>query len=518
MLFFLMRKKIIKPIEILVKQSEAIAKKELDQPFLWIQHDEMGQLGHSLELTRVSLRSAFRELEESNGQLQLEIGERMAVEKQLYEHREVLEKKIQERTQELQRANDNLKKEIGERQKAEEDRRQISLKLHRAEKMEALGMLASSVAHDLNNILAGIVSYPELLLLRLDKESDMRRPLIEIMGAGKRATEVVADLLTVARSTTTHLAPEDLARLVDEYLSSPEYRHLLSNHPGIKIDVRFHADDPIILCSIIHVKKCVMNLMTNAVEASGTSGSIVVEISNVFESQLMDGGRMVEQPLVVLSVRDTGSGIQDSDLEHIFEPFYSTKQMGMSGSGLGLAIVWNTMQDHNGKVTVESDVDGTCFKLYFPSTAQRVQEKLENEDVVEDYKGNGERILVVDDEPLLMDIGYDMLCELGYLVTKVRSGEEAVAYVATNHVDAVVLDMVMEPGINGLETYQQILKIHPKQKAMLVSGFAMNDDIRAALDLGVSTFLKKPYTMRQFGEALQFTLHSKTDENSSLTH
>ena len=503
-LFLLMRWKIIRPLESLLKQSRAIAQKKLDQPFVWTQHDEMGMLGHSLDLTRQSLKAAFGNLEDSNDRLQREIAERVLAEQKLREHRDVLEINIQQRTKELVCANGNLKKEIEEREKAEEDRRKILLKLYRAEKMEALGILASSVAHDLNNILAGIVSYPELLLMRLDDESDLRKPLQDIQGAGKRAAEVVADLLTIARGTTTVFTPQNLNNLLSEYLLSPEYNQLISNHCGVAVTPVMSPEDSAILCSAIHVKKCVMNLLTNAVEAAGDTGEITIETSCVTEKEQTGDGEVVRS-FWVLSICDNGTGIAEADLEHIFEPFYSTKQMGMSGSGLGLAIVWNTMQDHGGKVTVKSSPVGTCFKLYFPSTKQHVSVQ-QNFGTIEQYKGNGEHILVVDDETLLLSIASEMLTALGYRVSVCTSGEEAIRFLKTNSVAAVVLDMVMEPGMSGLATYKQILTIHPEQKAMLVSGFAMNDDIRAGLELGVATFLKKPYSVAQFGKSLQFTL------------
>ena len=507
-LFLLMRWKIISPLENVLKQSEDIAKKRLEAPFIWVQRDEMGMLGHSLELTRQSLKAAFGELENSNDQLQKEIVERVSAEQKLRESQDVLEVTIQKRTQELTCANASLKNEIKEREKVEEARRKISLKLHRAEKMEALGILASSVAHDLNNILAGIVSYPELLLMNLDKESDLRKPLEDIQGAGKRAAEVVADLLTIARGTTTVFVPQNLNILLAEYLRSPEYDQLISNHFGVVVTPLLTPEEPVILCSSIHVKKCVMNLLTNAVEAAGETGTITIETSCVIEREQTSDGE-VEHSFWVLSIGDNGTGIADPDREHIFEPFYSTKQMGMSGSGLGLAIVWNTMQDHGGKVTVESSPRGTCFKLYFPSTDQHVLVE-QNCGTMEQYKGNGEHILVVDDETLLLTLASKMLERLGYQVSVCSSGEEAIIMLQTNSVAAVILDMVMEPGMSGLETYKQILKIHPEQKAMLVSGFAMNDDIQAGLDLGVTTFLKKPYSMAQFGKSLQLTLTEKS--------
>jgi signal transduction histidine kinase/CheY-like chemotaxis protein len=515
-LYYLLQRKIIIPLEVLFNQSESLADKRLELPFVWSQQDEMGMLGQKLEKTRQSLHSAFQELEGLHGQavrnseeqkeintlLQSEIKERIKVEEELRHHKDHLEETIRERTRELVVANENLLREFEERKRAEEERRLIALKLHRAEKMEVLGMLAGGVAHDLNNILAGTVSYPDLLLLKIDKDSELYQPLKEIQSAGKRAVAVVADLLTIARSAAITFSSHNLNNLIEEYFHSPEFQQLESSYLNVKIDLRLKAEQPCVYCSPVHVGKSLMNLMTNAYEASEDTGSITVATSNEIGH---DAGRGVDIPYVVLSVRDSGTGIPQADLDRIFEPFFSTKQMGRSGSGLGLAIVWNTMAEHNGKVTVESNVEGTCFKLYFPSVppAPRVSAKT---GPVEYVRGSNEMILVVDDERLILQISERMLRELGYRVKTVSSGEEAVAFLREKRVDVVILDMVMEPGLNGKQTYEQIIKINPGQKALLVSGFAMNDDIRAALDLGVSTFLKKPYTMEELANSLHKTL------------
>lgn len=524
-LFLLLRRKIIRPLEILISQSESLANKQLDTPFAWDQRDEMGMMGKSLEQTRQSLASAFdeleemnertvrysRELEDINKQLQNEIDERIHAEEMLHDHKNQLEETIRQRTAELVKANEHLLKEFEERKKAEEERKLIALKLHRAEKMEALGVLASGVAHDLNNILAGIVSYPELLLLKTDPGSELYQPLVDIHGAGKRAAAVVADLLTIARSTATVLFTHNVKTLIEEYFNSLEYRQLQKIYPQVRVDLHCEASVQTIACSPIHVKKCLMNLVTNAVEATGHSGVIRVSIFNEIKIGKEAEGK--DSRYVVVSVADSGTGIAARDLERIFEPFYTTKQMGMSGSGLGLAVVWNAMQEHNGWVTADSNSAGTCFRLYFPCATET--DNLPAEKNLSSYlQGNNETVLVVDDEPLLLRIAERMLNELGYRVVTVPSGEKAIEYLRSNAVDVVVLDMVMEPGINGRQTYEHIVRIYPGQKAMIVSGYAINDDIRAAMQLGVATFLKKPYSIAELAHALHLTFNNTFSGNT----
>ena len=178
--------------------------------------------------------------------------------------------------------------------------------------------------------------------------------------------------------------------------------------------------------------------------------------------------------------------------------------MGRSGIGLGLAVVWNTMQDHNAFIQVESDKSGTAFTLYFPSCHDRTVELQADVDVAS-LKGKG-TILVVDDEKQQREITSQMLTMLGYSVDTVASGEVAVAYCRKSPVDLVLLDMLMDPGINGLQTYLRIIEFSPSQKAVIASGYAESNDVQDALALGVGSFIKKPYSVAHLGEAVQKAL------------
>jgi CheY-like chemotaxis protein len=205
---------------------------------------------------------------------------------------------------------------------------------------------------------------------------------------------------------------------------------------------------------------------------------------------------------VLLSVSDDGSGISSDELERIFEPFYTKKVMGRSGTGLGLAVVWNTVQDHHGYVDVQSDENGTKFELYFPITRDEIADK-DLSIPIKDYIGGGETILVVDDVESQRDISCKMLDKLGYKTKTVSSGEEAVEYIKENGVDLLLLDMIMDPGINGRETYERIINIHPNQKAIIASGFAETDDVKAAQKMGAGKYIKKPVTLEMIGLAVK---------------
>ena len=387
----------------------------------------------------------------------------------------------------------------------------LERKLARAEKMQAIGLLASGVAHDLNNILSGIVGYPELLLLQLPKDSKLRGPIKSIHDSGQRAATVVADLLTVARGAAATRSIHDLNSLIEEYLDSPEFYSLKRHYPNITYQQHYHAKQKFISCSSVHVKKCLMNLVTNAAEAISDSGTIIITVEN----QCIDNRNRTSHDLtngnyVVLTVQDTGLGIPEKDLEHIFEPFYTRKVMGKSGTGLGLAVVWNTMQDHGGQVHVKSDTTGTSFQLYFPASSELQEITLEPGDK-KITPGNGEHILVVDDEPQLRDIAGRMLETLGYKVDSVCMGELAITFVKTNPVDLLVIDMLMEPGMNGCQTYKEILKLYPNQKAIIASGFSESSEVKTTLKLGANGFIKKPYSLDQLARVVQEALEQPTN-------
>ncbi|MBW2203066.1 MAG: response regulator, partial [Deltaproteobacteria bacterium] len=200
---------------------------------------------------------------------------------------------------------------------------------------------------------------------------------------------------------------------------------------------------------------------------------------------------------------DTGTGISPDDMEKIFEPFYTKKKMGRSGTGLGMAVVWGTVKDHNGHIDVQStEGRGTTFTLYFPVTRKNLPED-EASLPIESYSGNGESILIVDDVEEQRKIASGMLKELGYSVLSVPSGEKAVEYLKTNKVDLLVLDMIMDPGMDGLDTYKKILEMHPGQKAIIASGFSETDRVKEVESLGAGAYIGKPLLLEKIGIAVK---------------
>jgi PAS domain S-box-containing protein len=394
-------------------------------------------------------------------------------------------------------------RDITERKQAEKTLWKSEEKLARSRKMESLGLLAGGVAHDLNNILAGIVSYPELLLMDLPEDSKLRKPIETMQESGHRAAAIVQDLLTVARGVATTKKPLYLNDLIRDYVNSPEFKKLKQFYPAVTVKTNLNEDLLNLSGSHVHIRKVVMNLVSNASEAIEDSGIVTISTMNRYVDRPLKGYDDVKTgEYVVLSISDSGSGISADDLERIFEPFYTKKIMGRTGTGLGLAVVWNTVQDHKGYIDVKSDENGTIFELYFPITRDEISGK-DLSAPIKDYQGNGETILVVDDVESQREISCKMLDKLGYKTKALSSGEEAIEYIKDNTVDLILLDMIMDPGINGRETYERIIKIHPNQKAIIASGFAETDNVKAAQQLGAGKYIKKPVTLGMIGLAVK---------------
>ena len=250
-----------------------------------------------------------------------------------------------------------------------------------------------------------------------------------------------------------------------------------------------------------------MNLVSNAAEAMTEGGKIMVSTESRYIDRPISGYDEVEEgDYVVLTVSDTGVGISPEDMGRIFEPFYTKKVMGRSGTGLGMAVVWGTVKDHNGYIHVQStEGKGTTFSLYFPVTRKAVT-KDKALVSIDDYMGKGESILVVDDVEEQREIASKILKKLDYSVSTVSSGEEAVDYLKDNSVDLLILDMIMDPGIDGLETYKRIIELRPGQKALIVSGFSETKRVKKAQKLGAGAYVKKPFLLEKIGLAIRAEL------------
>lgn len=395
-------------------------------------------------------------------------------------------------------------RDITDRKKAEEEKVKLESQLQQAQKMEVMGTLAGGVAHDLNNVLSGIVAYPDLLLMKLPGKSPLRKFILAMQDSAEKAAAIVQDLLTLARRSVATYERVNLNAVVSEYLESPEYMKMKSFYSDVEVKTNLKTDLPGILGSPVHLSKTVMNLISNAAEAITDKGKILIATENRYISNsTSDCENVKEGEYVALTVTDTGTGMTSEDRKRIFEPFYTKKKMGKSGTGIGMAVAWGTVRDHKGYIDVQSTIGkGTTFTLYFPVTRQKGSEDQVNL-TVEDYMGAGESILVVDDLEAQRELAVAILTKLSYSVTAVSSGKEAVEYLKDHTVDLLLLDMIMDPGIDGFETYKRILETHPRQKAIITSGFSETDRATETLRLGAGQYVIKPYTLEKIGTAVR---------------
>jgi len=390
--------------------------------------------------------------------------------------------------------------------------KKLEAKLRRAHKMEAIGTLASCVAHDLNNILFASVSYPDLLLMRIPDDSPLRKPILAMKASGQKAVEMVNDLLTLARRGVNATEVVCLNTIVSDYLQSPEFKNLKLYHPEVEVETDLEDDLFNISGSRVHLFKTIMNLVTNAAEALPSGGLISIATANRYLDKPISGCKqVVKGNYATLTVADAGIGISSEDIKNIFKPFYTKKRMGKSGTGLGMAIVWGCVKDHEGYIDVQStEGEGSRFVLLFPATTEETDTH-RSYLTIKDLLGQGESVLVVDDVADQREIASTLLTTLGYIARTVSSGEEAVEYMQTHTADMVVLDMMMPAGLDGLDTFKKIVAIHPDQKVIITSGFAETGRIKEAQKLGVVRYLKKPYTLEKIGLALKAAFRKKCE-------
>lgn len=412
--------------------------------------------------------------------------------------------RIQAREHSLQETNQTLSNEMACRKQDAADKIRLEEQLRSAQKMEAVGRMAGGVAHDLNNVLSGLVSYPELILMDLSEDSPVRPSILAIQKSGEKATKIVQDMLALARRGFSVTEMVNLNDIITDYLLTPEYERLKKEYPEVKLETKLDPDLKSIPGSFLYLSKLVMNLVFNAVETMPKGGVVTILSQNrYFDEPIRGYGTIEEGEYAVVKVTDNGIGISEQDLARIFEPFYTKKTMGRSGSGLEMALVMATVEDHDGYIDVQSTADRkTTFSVYLPVSRQKLPRE-ETRFSLDKYRGNGEFVLVVDDIEEQRSIAADMFTKLGYRVKSVTSGEEAVDYMKTHPADLLVLDMIMDPGIDGLETYKRVLQLHPGQKAIISSAFSESERVREALRLGAGAYVKKPYLMDKMAITLR---------------
>ncbi len=387
------------------------------------------------------------------------------------------------------------------------ERKKLEEQLQQAQRMEGVGRLASGIAHDLNNILSGIVTMPQLLLLDIEQDSPLRDSLLTIQQSGENAAVIVQDMLTIAGNKLAMEKVLDPVALTKSFIVSPESLKLKETHPGIRIQLHLKDGTNNIIASPVHLSQALMNLVKNGADAINGKGEIVIEVKNTtLPSSTSHYEAIPPGDYVCFSVKDFGQGIPPEKIPLIFEPFYTKKELGRRGTGLGMVIVWNTVKEHKGYIDIISSVgSGTDVRMYLPITLEEQQESVEAVNL-NSLKGNGEYILVVDDIDEQRRIATSILEKLNYRVWSVSGGIEAIKLLKHKGVDLILLDMLMDPGINGVETSKRIISSYPDAKILIASGYAENEMVNQALEVGAIQFLKKPYSIEALGTAVKENL------------
>ncbi len=370
--------------------------------------------------------------------------------------------------------------------------RRLERELRQAQKMEAIGTLAGGIAHDFNNILSIIIGFTEMAKMKLPASSPITENLQLVLDAGARATDLVKQILTFSRWKEQEKKPIQVASFVKEALKL--MRPLLPTTIEIRREISIAPERAVVLMDPTEIQQVLMNLCTNAAHAMQEKGGTL----SVRVSELVADTRLVSRHLdlkpgsyVCLSVSDTGIGMDASTVEKIFDPYFTTKEVGV-GTGLGLSVVQGIIKGHQGAITVYSEPGkGTTFNVYLPSIGKRELPSIQNEG---NFPPGDERILFVDDEKHMADLGVQMLTSFGYRVTAVTDSKEAFELFKkdTEAFDLVITDMTM-PNLTGKELALEIKAIRPDCPIILCTGFSELINETKAKDSGIDAFLMKPY-------------------------
>jgi PAS domain S-box-containing protein len=424
-----------------------------------------------------------------------DITERKKTEQALYKAHGELELRVEERTEELRGAYENLKKETKERERAEAQLRQ-------AQKMEALGTLAGGVAHDFNNMLAAIIGFSEIALDRIPAESGVQRQLQRILQAGLRGRDLVKQMLTFSRTTEQEKKPVLLSSIVKESV-----RLLRASIPQtISMRTNVKSESSLILGDAVQIQQIIMNLCTNAAHAMREKGGTLdIELCDHSVSPSTENPHGIKPGLYMkLIVSDTGTGISPDIMDKIFDPFFTTKKLG-EGTGLGLSVVHGIVKQSSGYVTVESVPNqGSAFTVYLPKVMGGLRADAVNDDTLPTGR---ERILFVDDEEALVEMGEELLEELGYDVTCILNSRQALALfrLDPSQFDLVISDQTM-PEMTGVELAREILAIRADMPIIMCTGYSHRVDAATAEVAGIKAFAMKPLTKKEIARTIREVL------------
>jgi PAS domain S-box-containing protein len=385
----------------------------------------------------------------------------------------------------LKKANEQLKNEIEERKRAEDARARLEAQLHHAQKMEAIGTLAGGVAHDFNNLLMAIMGNVSLMLMDLDMGHPHYKKLKDTEECVKSAANLTNQLLGFARGGKFEVKPTDLNALLRNTLDM-----FGRAKKEIKLHAKYHDDLRTVEVDQSQFEQVVLNILINAWQAMPSGGDIFIQTENIADN---GGHPFISKKCghVRIMITDTGVGMDEATRQRIFDPFFTTKEMGR-GTGLGLASVYGIIKNHGGHITVDSEPGkGATFSIYLPASEKMIARE---PDRIDEVLQGSETVLLVDDDPIIIDVGTDMLARLGYEVLTARSGEEAIDIYRRkkDSIDIVLLDMIM-PGMDGGVTFDRLKEINPDILVLLLSGYSIDGRAGRILNQGCSGFLQKPF-------------------------
>lgn len=419
-----------------------------------------------------------------------------------------LENRVNKRTLQLKKMNTDLLKEIEAHKKAENEKKFLETELRQAQKMQAIGTLAGGIAHDFNNILFPIFAYVQMAINETSDIPKVQRYLKRVMNSAERAKDLVQQILMFARKGDQDKKPVYIQTITKEALK------LLRATIPANIDIKQNIGklSPI-LGSDIQLHQVIMNLCTNAYHAVKEKETSCIEVT-VTEKVITkkDNGQfpnILPGKYVYLMIKDTGVGIEDKIKEQIFDPFFTTKEPG-EGTGMGLSVVHGIVSGHAGQILVQSTPEkGTQFNVFFPIIDGVVKkEKLEKKS--ENYRGNGEHILLVDDELEVVKALEQMLKKIGYVVTAELSSQRTLETIEKNpdSFDLLLTDQTM-PQMTGMTLAKKVLNIRPDFPIIICSGYSSQLTQENLNAIGVKDFLHKPITIKELGKKIRSVLDKK---------
>jgi len=384
----------------------------------------------------------------------------------------------------------------------------LEAKFAQAQKMEAVGTLVGGIAHDFNNILAGITGNVYLLQMHLAQDNEAAQKLSRIEKLSERATGLIQQMLTFARKDTVRMTDLNLNQLVAEVFGLIR----TSIPKNIELNLDIEKDTTFIHGDTTQIHQVLLNLVNNARDAVENSSQPCINITlGTYE---VDEDFVQQRPYfnighyALLSIQDNGCGIPDAHLEHLFEPFFTTKDVG-KGTGLGLSMVFGAIKRHHGFIEVEShENQGTTFQVYIPLLKQQIETSSPEKAQALTSQGHGELILLVDDEPMVLEMGTDVLESLGYRVLQACDGHEAVDIFAKHQHDiALVITDIVMPNLGGIEAAQRMRQIQPNVRIIFSTGYDPDSTITKNIIAKNEVILSKPYHINTFSEAIAKALH-----------